>query len=178
MKYSLFREFRHFLECSFHHQARCLKDVSVDNIDRQILRALQNDGSLSMAALAAVVGASTASCWRRVRSLEAAGILGRTVRLVDARKVHRGVNVMCQVRLKSHAPESRRGIERLLESHEEIMECYAMSGEWDYLLRIVVADIEEYERFLMKHVLSHESVATVASNFALSQLKYSTSLPV
>jgi DNA-binding Lrp family transcriptional regulator len=150
----------------------------VDNIDRHILRALQNDGSLSMAALAAVVGASTASCWRRVRSLEAAGILGRTVRLVDARKVHRGVNVMCQVRLKSHAPESRRGIERLLESHPEIMECYAMSGEWDYLLRIVVADIEEYERFLMKHVLNHDSVATVASNFALSQLKYSTSLPV
>ena len=150
----------------------------MDNIDRQILRCLQADGSLSVAALAAQVGTSTASCWRRVRSLEAAGVLGRTVRLVDARKVHRGVNVMCQVRLKSHAPESRRSFEQLLESHEEIMECYSMSGEWDYLLRIVVADIDEYERFLMKHVLNHESVATVASNFALSQLKYSTALPV
>jgi len=150
----------------------------MDTIDRQILRCLQADGSLSVAALAAQVGTSTASCWRRVRSLEAAGVLGRTVRLVDARKVHRGVNVMCQVRLKSHAPESRRSFERLLESHEEIMECYSMSGEWDYLLRIVVADIDEYERFLMKHVLNHESVATVASNFALSQLKYSTALPV
>jgi DNA-binding Lrp family transcriptional regulator len=150
----------------------------MDNIDRQILRSLQEDGALSVAALAALVGTSTASCWRRVRSLEAAGVLGRTVRLVDARKVHRGVNVMCQVRLKSHAPESRRSFERLLESHEEIMECYSMSGEWDYLLRIVVADIDEYERFLMKHVLNHESVATVASNFALSQLKYSTALPV
>jgi DNA-binding Lrp family transcriptional regulator len=150
----------------------------MDNTDRQILRALQADGSLSVAGLAAQVGTSTASCWRRVRSLEAAGVLGRTVRLVDARKVHRGVNVMCQVRLKSHAPESRRGFERLLESHEEIMECYSMSGEWDYLLRIVVADIDEYEHFLMKHVLNHESVATVASNFALSQLKYSTALPI
>jgi len=150
----------------------------MDTIDRQILRCLQADGSLSVAALAAQVGTSTASCWRRVRSLEAAGVLGRTVRLVDARKVRRGVNVMCQVRLKSHAPESRRSFERLLESHEEIMECYSMSGEWDYLLRIVVADIDEYERFLMKHVLNHESVATVASNFALSQLKYSTALPV
>ena len=150
----------------------------MDNIDRQILRVLQADGSLSVAALAAQVGTSTASCWRRVRSLEAAGVLGRTVRLVDARKVHRGVNVMCQVRLKSHAPESRRGFERLLESHEEIMECYSMSGEWDYLLRIVVADIDAYEHFLMKHVLNHESVATVASNFALSQLKYSTALPI
>jgi DNA-binding Lrp family transcriptional regulator len=150
----------------------------MDDIDRRILRSLQTDGSLSVAALAAQVGTSTASCWRRVRSLEAAGVLGRTVRLVDARKVHRGVNVMCQVRLKSHAPESRRGFERLLESHEEIMECYSMSGEWDYLLRIVVADIDEYEHFLMKHVLNHESVATVASNFALSQLKYSTALPI
>jgi DNA-binding Lrp family transcriptional regulator len=150
----------------------------MDKLDRDILRSLQEDGSLSVAALAAKVGTSTASCWRRVRSLEAAGILGPTVRLVDARKVHRGVNVMCQVRLKSHAPESRRGIEKLLASHDEIMECYAMSGEWDYLLRIVVADVEEYERFLMHHVLNHESVATVASNFALSQLKYSTALPV
>jgi DNA-binding Lrp family transcriptional regulator len=150
----------------------------MDKIDREILRCLQEDGSLSIAALGAKVGTSTASCWRRVRSLEAAGILGRTVRLVDARKVHRGVNVMCQVRLKSHAPESRRGIEKLLASHDEIMECYSMSGEWDYLLRIVVADIEEYERFLMHHVLNHDSVATVASNFALSQLKYSTALPV
>jgi Lrp/AsnC family transcriptional regulator len=150
----------------------------MDSVDRKILRSLQDDGSLSIAALAAKVGTSSASCWRKVRSLEAAGILGRTVRLVDARKVQRGVNVMCQVRLKSHAPESRRGIEQLLESHDEIMECYAMSGEWDYLLRIVVADIEEYERFLMKNVLNHESVATVASNFALSQLKYSTALPV
>ena len=150
----------------------------MDTIDRQILRSLQSDGSLSVAALAARVGTSTASCWRRVRSLEAAGVLGRTVRLVDARKIRRGVNVMGQVRLMSHAPENRRGFERLLESHEEIMEGYSMSGEWDYLLRIVVADIDEYERFLMKHVLNHESVATVASNFALSQLKYSTALPV
>ena len=131
-----------------------------------------------MAALAARVGSSPASCWRRLRALEAAGVLGRTVRLVDARKVHRAVNVMCQVRLRSHAPESRRSFERLLESHEEIMECYAMSGEWDYLLRIVVADIDAYEHFLMKHVLNHESVATVALNFALSQLKYSTALPI
>ena len=150
----------------------------MDVVDRNILRSLQQDGSLSIAALAVKVGTSAASCWRKVRALESAGILGRTVRLVDARKVQRGVNVMCQVRLKSHAPQSRRGIEQLLESHDEIMECYAMSGEWDYLLRIVVADIEEYERFLMKNVLNHDSVATVASNFALSQLKYSTALPV
>src|ERR1700744_609439 len=150
----------------------------MDNIDRQILRSRQADGTPSVAALAAQVGTSTASCWRRVRSLEAAGVLGRTVRLIDAGKVHRSVNLMCQVRLKAPTPESRRGFERLLESHEEIMECYSMSGEWDYLLRIVVADIDEYEHFLMKHVLNHESVATVASNFALSQLKYSTALPL
>src|ERR1700744_2169402 len=125
----------------------------MDNIDRQILRSRQADGTPSVAALAAQVGTSTASCWRRVRSLEAAGVLGRTVRLVDARKVHRGVNVMCQVRLKSHAPESRRGFERLLESHEEIMECYSMSGEGDYLPPIVVADIDECEPCLMKPVL-------------------------
>lgn len=150
----------------------------IDGTDRKLLRQLQQDGSITSAELAQRVGVSSASCWRRIKALEASGVLGPVVRLVDARKVDRGVNVMCQVRLKSHAPEHRRGFEQFMSAHEEVMECYSMSGEWDYLLRIVVSDVSEYERFLMKDLLGHASVATASSSFALSQLKYTTVIPV
>ena len=150
----------------------------IDATDRKLLRQLQQDGSITSAELAQRVGVSSASCWRRIKALEASGVLGPVVRLVDARKVDRGVNVMCQVRLKSHAPEHRRGFEQFMAAHEEVMECYSMSGEWDYLLRIVVSDVTEYERFLMKDLLGHASVATASSSFALSQLKYTTVIPV
>lgn len=150
----------------------------MDATDRKLLRQLQKDASISHAELADKVGVSAASCWRRVRSLEAAGVLGSLVRLVDARKLNRGVNVMCQVRLKSHAPEHRGEFERFMAAHEEVMECYSMSGEWDYLMRIVVSDVAEYERFLMKDLLGQHSVANAASSFALSQLKYTTVVPV
>ncbi len=154
------------------------QSAQIDATDRKLLRQLQQDGSISSAELAQRIGVSSASCWRRVKALEASGVLGPVVRLVDARKVDRGVNVMCQVRLKSHAPEHRRGFEQFMEAHEEVMECYSMSGEWDYLLRIVVSDVTEYERFLMKDLLGHASVATASSSFALSQLKYTTVIPV
>jgi len=150
----------------------------LDETDRKLLRALQADGSASHATLAAKTGASTASCWRRIRAMEKAGVLGPTVRLVEPRHVGRDVNVFCHVRLKSQAPESIRAFERLTSARGEIMECYSMSGEWDFLLRIVVSDVADFERFLMRELLSHPSVATASSHFALRQMKYTTALPV
>ncbi|MFI8683388.1 Lrp/AsnC family transcriptional regulator [Brevundimonas diminuta] len=151
---------------------------SLDPIDRRILVQLQEDAALSHAALAEKVGASSASCWRRVKAMEEAGVLLATVRLVDPEKVGRGVNVMCQVRMRSHAPDDRQGFEAFLQTKPEVMEAHSMSGEWDYLLRIVAADVAGYERFLMRELLNHSNVATAASHFALSQVKYSTALPV
>lgn len=150
----------------------------MDEVDRKILRALQEDAGLSHAALAERVGASPTSCWRRIKALEEAGVLRGAVRLVDPRSVGRGVNVMLQVRMKSHAPEMRQAFETFLRARPEIMECYSMSGEWDYLLRIVVADVADYERFLMRELLNHPNVAVSASHFALSQVKYTTAVPV
>ncbi|MCI3132236.1 Lrp/AsnC family transcriptional regulator [Phenylobacterium aquaticum] len=148
------------------------------SLDRRLLRLLQADASLSHAALAEQVGASPASVWRRIRALEQSGVLGPTVRLVDAARVGRGVSVMLQVRLRSHAAEERRGFEAFVHGRPEILECHSMSGEWDYQMRIVAADVADYERFLMREVLSHPNVATSASHFALSQVKYTTALPV
>ncbi len=155
-----------------------MKPTSIDDIDRRILNALQDDAQLSHAELAERVGSSTASCWRRVRSLEAAGILGSAVRLLDAAKVGRSVNVICNVRLRGHNREATAAFEDFVRNSPEILDCYSMSGDWDYLLRVVAADVADYERFLMRVLLDHPSVATASSHFALSQTKYTTKLPV
>lgn len=153
-------------------------DHTLTALDRKLLRLLQRDASLSHAALAEQVGASSASVWRRIRVLELAGVLGPTVRLVEPAMVGRGVSVMLHVRLRSHAPDQRVDFETFLHNRAEILECYSMSGEWDYLMRIVVADVADYERFLMREMLNHPNVATSASHFSLSQVKYTTAVPV
>jgi DNA-binding Lrp family transcriptional regulator len=150
----------------------------LDEIDRRLLRELQADAGQSQAALAEKVGASAASVWRRVRSLEETGVLRGAVRLVDPHKVGRGVSVICQLRMRSHAVEERAKFEAFVQARAEIAECFAMSGEWDYLVRVVVRDVADYERFLMGELLKHPTIATAASHFALSQVKYTTALPV
>ena len=150
----------------------------LDEIDRRIVRELQRDASLSHAALAEKVGASPASVWRRVRALERAGVLGATVRLASAEALGRSVNVLCQVRMTRQSVEARADFEAFIGAREEIVECYSMSGEWDYLLRIAVKDVADYDRFIMRGVLAHPAVANAASNFALRQVKYTTEIPV
>jgi DNA-binding Lrp family transcriptional regulator len=150
----------------------------LDEIDRRIVRELQRDATLSHAALGERVGASAASAWRRVRALEQAGVLGSTVRLADAGRLGRSVNVLCQVRMTRQTVEARAEFEQFIQARPEIVECYAMSGEWDYLLRIAVRDVADYDRFIMRGVLAHPSVANAASNFALRQVKYTTEIPV
>lgn len=155
-----------------------MKDPGIDAIDKKILRLLQQQADISHAALSEVVGASAASCWRRIKSLESRGMLGPTVRLVSAEAVGRGLNVFCQVRMRTHDPAAREDFERFVENHEEVLECYSMSGDWDYLLRVVVADVQDYERLLMQGVLMHPAVSTSSSHFALKSVKYSTAIPV
>ena len=150
----------------------------MDEIDRRIVRELQRDATLSHAALADLVGSSAASVWRRVRVLEKEGVLGRTVRLANAELLGRSVNVLCQVRMSRQTVEARAQFEEFIQARPEIVECYAMSGEWDYLLRIAVEDVADYDRFIMRGVLAHPSVANAASNFALRQVKYTTEIPV
>lgn len=152
--------------------------IQIDAIDRRIIAALQVDATLSNAALAAQVGASAASCWRRIRALETAGLLLSSVRLVDAARLGCAINIVCQVRMKNHAPETVAAFVDFVRAQREIMDCYSMSGDWDYLLRIAVADVADYERFLMRTLLRHPSVGTASSHFALSQVKYQTALPV
>jgi DNA-binding Lrp family transcriptional regulator len=154
------------------------EDFQLDAVDRRIVRALQRDASQSHATLAESVGASPASVWRRVRALERAGVLGANVRLADPAMLGRSVNVLCQVRMSRQTMDARAEFEAFITAREEIVECYAMSGEWDYLLRIAVRDVADYDRFIRQGVLAHPSVANAASNFALRQVKYTTEIPV
>lgn len=152
--------------------------TSLDALDRKIVNALQSEGDLSHAKLGEQVGASSAACWRRVRSLESAGVFGPTVRLVNPTAVGKNVSVLCQVKVASQDPTSRQSFEKLIATREEIVECYSMTGDWDYLLLIIATDIPEFETILMKEILSHPSVASSSSLFALKRIKYTTSIPV
>ena len=152
--------------------------IKLDPLDRKILNALQNDGNLSNAKLGESVGASSAACWRRVRSLESAGVFGPTVRLVNPSAIGKNVSVLCQIKVVSQDPTSRDSFEKLIGTRDEIVECYSMTGEWDYLLLVIASDIPAFETFLMKEILSHSSVASSSSLFALKRIKYTTSIPV
>lgn len=150
----------------------------LDDLDRRILTILQKDASMGTNALAEQVNASASSCWRRIRALEQGGVLGPSVRLINPAALGRTLDVFCHVRMKSQGPEARAGFQRAMESEPTILEAYSVSGEWDYLLHLIVRDMHDYERILMGHVLDHDSVASTSSNFVLRRVKHTTALPV
>lgn len=155
---------------------RLFQDLDV--LERKLLTLLQEDATWSHVELSEQVGASSASVWRRIKALENDGFLTKTVRLVDPERVGRGVNVLCHIRIKSHTRDTREAFERLVHSKPEVIECFSMSGDFDYLLRIVVADVAEYNNFLMDQILSHPSVAGGSSHFALELVKHTTAIPI
>lgn len=152
--------------------------LQLDPMDRKILRVLQVDAALSNQELAERVGSSAASCWRRVRALQTAGVLGAAVRLVDAASLGRGLDAFCQVRLKVQTREARAAFEGFIDRQDDVVECYAITGEWDYLLHIVAQDVADYERVLMDAILEHEAIAGSATVFAVRRAKHTTAVPV
>lgn len=155
-----------------------MHDVQFDDIDRNILTTLQENGRISNIELADRVGLSPAPCLRRVRTLEQSGVILRYVTLLDARTVDLAVTVFVQVRLGRSSERELDAFESAVQSRPEVLECYLMSGDADYLLRIVVPDVAAYERFLKDALTRIENVASIKSTFALRQAKYSTALPI
>lgn len=150
---------------------------SLDKLDSRIVEQLQKDGSLSNVELASRVGSTAPSCWRRIKQMEEAGILRQTVRLADRKALGQTVHVVCSVRMRSHSTESIEAFEAFVANESCVLECYSMSGEWDYLLQIVACDVEGYETFLMRKLLKHPSVAGASSQFSLRIVKYTTAIP-
>ena len=152
--------------------------MELDSIDRRILAALQEDARISNVDLAERVGISPSPCWRRVRALETEGVIARHVTLVDPAAVGLPVSVFIQVTLERQIEQALEEFEQTILARPEVMECYLMTGDSDYLLRVVVADLAAYERFLKEHLTRISGVASIKSSFALNQVKYRTALPV
>jgi len=152
--------------------------TSLDNYDTKILKALQENAELSMADLGDLVGLSHTPCWRRVKRLEEEGYIQKRVTLLSASKLDLNVSVHAYITIKSHDEESLLAFESAVQEVEEIVECYSITGEKDYLLRMVVANVDHYEKLLKKNLVHLPNVAAVNSVFALKQIKYTTALPL
>ena len=151
---------------------------TLDRTDRRILEQLQADGRLSNQELAERVLLSPSPCLRRVRELERSGLVRRHVTLLDPQALGLGVSVFIQVRLDRQIERSLETFEAAVLVRPEVMECYLMTGDSDYLLRVVVPDVPAFERFLVEHLTRVPGVANLRSSFALKQVKYTTALPL
>lgn len=157
-------------------------EVLLDAIDRRILRALQTDGRITYDVLAAQVSLSPSATLRRVKRLEEAGVIAGYVALVPAERVGLGLTAYLNVRLEKHSEVHKRNPMDLfrasVQTWPEVVECAALTGEMDYLLRVVVQDMAHYSRFIMDTLLKHPSVEDCKTSFVLDRVKNTTAVPV
>jgi Lrp/AsnC family leucine-responsive transcriptional regulator len=150
----------------------------LDAIDRKILGVLQADSRTTMQDLAEQVGLSISPCHRRVKLLEERGIITRYMALVDQKAVGLPVSVFISIKLVRQKEEDLTRFAKAISKWEEVLECYLMTGNRDYLLRVVAADLSSYEAFLKNKLTRLDGIASIESSFALSQVKYTIALPV
>lgn len=149
----------------------------LDEMDLKILRILQEDSTRPVADIGKEVGLSTTPCWRRIQKLEEAGVIRRRVALLDAAKVNVGVTVIVSIKTDKHEIGWLEKFHAAVVDFPEVVEFYRMSGEIDYLLRVVVPDIAAYDAFY-KRLITRIEISKVSSAFAMEQIKYTTSLPL
>jgi Lrp/AsnC family transcriptional regulator len=153
------------------------RKIMLDRLDLQILDALQKNAALSMVELGAQVGLSSTPCWKRVKRLEELGVLERRVALVNRKKVGLPVTVFVSIRAGRHDEKWLREFASLVQALPEVQEFHRMSGDVDYLLKVVAASIEGYDRFYKK-LISLSDIAGVSSAFSMEELKSTTALPL
>lgn len=149
----------------------------LDEMDVKILKVLQQDTTRAVADIGKEVGLSTTPCWRRIQKLEEAGVIQRRVALLEPTKVNAGVTVFVQIKTDQHSLEWLEKFHAAVVDFEEVVEFYRMSGDIDYLLRVVVPDIAAYDAFYKK-LIGRIEIAKVSSTFAMEQIKYTTALPL
>jgi Lrp/AsnC family transcriptional regulator len=146
--------------------------------DYQLLRALQEDLTTSQIDLAERAGLSRSSVWRRIRELEEAGLIDGKVALLNSRQLGFQIHVLLSVSMNKHSVQTRQDFETHVQTLPEVIECFSVSGDRDYLLHIVARDMESYNEFLNTRILDHPSVHSASSSFALRRVKYTTALPL
>jgi Lrp/AsnC family leucine-responsive transcriptional regulator len=150
----------------------------LDEIDRKILTLLQRDSRLTLQELAEKVGLSPSPCHRRIKLMEERGVIARYTATVDQRKVGLPVSVFISIKLARQKEEDLQRFAKAVSDWPEVLECYLMTGHRDYLLRVVVADLSAYERFLKQKLTRLDGISSIESSFALDQIKYATALPL
>ena len=151
--------------------------MQLDAIDQKILSLIQKDATIPVATLAAHVGLSPSPCWRRVQRLEEAGVIRSRVALLDPEKLNVKVTVFVAIRTNQHELGWLEAFAKAVADMPEVVEFYRMSGEIDYLMRVVVPDIAAYDMFY-KRLVARVSLVDVSSSFAMETIKYTTVLPV
>jgi Lrp/AsnC family transcriptional regulator, leucine-responsive regulatory protein len=149
-----------------------------DTIDWKILGELQRNARISNVELARAVNLSPSPCLNRVRALENGGVISRHVTLLDPLKIGLTVSVFIQVSLEKQVQAALDTFERAVLARDEVMECYLMTGDADYLLRVVVADVQALERFIVDFLARIPGIGNIKSSFSLKQVKYKTALPL
>jgi Lrp/AsnC family leucine-responsive transcriptional regulator len=150
----------------------------LDRTDYRILHHLQNNARISNTELADAIGLSPSPCLRRVKALEQAGVLKRYAAIVDAKAVGLPISVFVSVSMNRQERLGLESFEATIAGYKEVMECYLMTGSADYLVRVVVPDLESYERFLADKLTRIQGIANIQSSFALKQVVYKTELPL
>ncbi len=154
------------------------ENAEIDRIDRKIIKALQDNARLSSQELSDQVGISPSPCWRRVKALEESGVISKYVTLVDPEALGLSISIFTSVSLDKQIETALETFQKAVRKRPEVMECYLMTGDFDYLLRVVVGSLQDYERFLLDHLTKIPGVASIKSSFALKQVKYTTALPI
>jgi len=152
--------------------------MQLNTIDLRILAELQRDGSLTNVELARRVHLSPSPCLARVKALEAAGVIERYVALASAKLLGLGLSVFISISLKEQSKQALAEFERRIAEHDEVMECYLMTGDSDYLIRVAVPDIPALERFILEQLTPIPGIEKIRSSFALKQVRYKTALPL
>ncbi|HVZ45587.1 MAG TPA: Lrp/AsnC family transcriptional regulator [Ramlibacter sp.] len=152
--------------------------MNIDAIDLRILAELQQDGALTNVELARRVHLSPSPCLARVKALEAGGVIERYVALASAKALGLGLNVFISISLKEQSKSALAEFERRIAEHDEVMECYLMTGDSDYLIRVAVADMAALERFILEQLTPIPGIEKIRSSFALKQVRYKTALPL
>ena len=153
------------------------KKMNLTASDRSLLKALQENVTLSQIELAERSGLSRTSVWRRVRELEEGGVIDNRVALLNPKSLGLQIHVLLSVSMVEHTDGIRQSFEAHVEHLPEVMECFSVSGERDYILQIISRDMESYNEFLKTKILHHASVRSASSSFALRRVKYTTNLP-
>ena len=152
--------------------------MKLTRTDRRLLAELQRDATRNQSELAEMVGMSRTSCWRRIRDFEEAGLIERQVVLLNPKKAGFMLEVLVLVAMTEHTEQTRESFERHVSILPEVMECFSVSGERDYLLQVVARDMDSYNDFLNAQILRHPAVQSASSTFVLRRVKYSTALPL